>query len=161
MEGDGEDPYLGSRMAEAQVRGFQGDHIGTPHHLLACLKHFAGYGGAAGGRDYEESSISDEQLENVYLPPFHAGVKAGAGSLMSGYMDLNDMPGTGNRWLLHDVLRDRRHFAGFVVSDWESVQNQQHRVSPPIQKTRQREPLTLAWIWKWSATCTASRFQLL
>jgi beta-glucosidase len=123
MEGAGEDPYLGSRMAEAQVRGFQGDHIGAPHHLLACLKHFAGYGAAAGGRDYEESNISDEQLENVYLPPFHAGVKAGAGSLMSGYMDLNGVPGTGNRWLLHDVLRERWHFAGFVVSDWQSVQN--------------------------------------
>jgi beta-glucosidase len=123
MEGAGEDPYLGSRMAEAQVRGFQGDHIGAPHHLLACLKHFAGYGAAAGGRDYEESDISDEQLENVYLPPFHAGVKAGAGSLMSGYMDLNGVPGTGNRWLLHDVLRERWHFAGFVVSDWQSVQN--------------------------------------
>jgi beta-glucosidase len=123
MEGAGEDPYLGSRMAEAQVRGFQGDHIGAPHHLLACLKHFAGYGAAAGGRDYEESNISEEQLENVYLPPFQAGVNAGAGSLMSGYMDLNGVPGTGNRWLLHDILRDRWHFAGFVVSDWRSVEN--------------------------------------
>ena len=96
MEGAGEDPYLGSRMAEAQVRGFQGARIGEKDHILACIKHFAGYGAANGGRDYEESNISDEQLENVYLPPFHAAVKAGAGSLMSAYMDLNGVPATGN-----------------------------------------------------------------
>lgn len=123
MEGAGEDPYLGSRMAEAQVRGFQGEHIGEPGHILACIKHFVGYGAAAGGRDYEEANISDEQLENVYLPPFHAAVNAGAGSLMSAYMDLNGVPATGNHWLLHDVLRERWHFSGFVVSDWESVQS--------------------------------------
>lgn len=123
VEGAGEDPYLGARMAEAQVRGFQGDRIGAPNHILACVKHFAGYGAAAGGRDYEESNISDEQLENVYLPPFHAAVKAGAGSLMSAYMDLNGVPATGNRWLLHDVLRERWDFSGFVVSDWESVKS--------------------------------------
>ena len=123
MEGAGEDPYLGSRMAEAQVRGFQGAHIGDQDHILACIKHFAGYGAAAGGRDYEESNISDEQLENVYLPPFHAAVEAGAGSLMSAYMDLNGVPATGNRFLLHDVLRERWHFTGFVVSDWDSVKS--------------------------------------
>ncbi len=123
MEGAGEDPYLGARMAEAQVRGFQGAHIGEKDHILACIKHFAGYGAANGGRDYEESNISDEQLENVYLPPFHAAVKAGAGSLMSAYMDLNGVPATGNAWLLHDVLRERWGFNGFVVSDWESVKS--------------------------------------
>lgn len=123
MEGAGEDPYLGARMAEAQVRGFQGAKIGEPDHILACIKHFAGYGAASGGRDYEESNISEEQLENVYLPPFQAAVKAGAGSLMSAYMDLNGVPATGNRWLLQDVLRERWGFNGFVVSDWESVKS--------------------------------------
>ena len=123
MEGAGEDPYLGARMAEAQVRGFQGAKIGEPEHILACIKHFAGYGAASGGRDYEESNISDEQLWNVYLPPFEAGVKAGAGSLMSAYMDLNGVPATGNRWLLHDVLREKWGFNGFVVSDWDSVKS--------------------------------------
>ncbi len=123
MEGAGEDPYLGSRMAEAQVRGFQGARLGDPNHILACIKHFAGYGAALGGRDYEEANISDEQLWNVYLPPFHAAIKAGAGSLMSSYTDLNGVPATGNRWLLHDVLREQWGFQGFVVSDWESVQN--------------------------------------
>lgn len=123
MEGAGEDPYLGARMAEAQVRGFQGDKIGTPEHILACVKHFAGYGAADGGRDYDSSNISDEQLWNVYLPPFEAAVRAGSGSLMPAYMDLNGVPAAGNNFLLHDVLRDKWNFKGFVVSDWEAVRN--------------------------------------
>lgn len=123
MEGAGEDPYLGSRMAEAEVRGFQGPEIGSPDHILACVKHFAGYGAAEGGRDYDSVNISDEQLWNVYLPPFEAAVRAGVGSVMSAYMDLNGVPATGNRWLLQDVLRERWGFKGFVVSDWESVMN--------------------------------------
>lgn len=121
MEGAGEDPYLGSRMAEAQIRGFQGDRLSDPDSILACVKHFAGYGAAVGGRDYDSSDISEEQLRNVYLPPFHAAIEAGAGSLMSAYMDLNGVPATGNRWLLHDVLRKEWDFRGFVVSDWDSV----------------------------------------
>jgi beta-glucosidase len=121
MEGAGEDPFLGSRMAEAQVKGFQGETLGAPDRILACVKHFAGYGAASGGRDYEESNISDEQLWNVYFPPFHAALEAGAGSIMSAYMDLNGVPATGNSFLLHDVLRDDWKFNGFVVSDWESV----------------------------------------
>ena len=123
MEGSGEDPYLGSKMAAAQVRGFQGEKLGAPGHILTSVKHFAGYGAAVGGRDYEESNISDEQLWNVYLPPFHAALQAGAGAIMSAYMDLNGVPATGNRWLLHDVLRDTWGFQGFVVSDWESVKS--------------------------------------
>lgn len=123
MEGSGEDPYLGARMAEAQVKGFQGDRIGSPDHILACVKHFAGYGAADGGRDYDSSNISDEQLWNVYLPPFEAAVRAGSGSLMSAYMDLNGVPATGNSFLLHDVLRDKWKFDGFVVSDWDSVKS--------------------------------------
>ena len=125
MEGAGEDPYLGSRMAEAQVRGFQGDTLGSPDHILACAKHFAGYGAADGGRDYDSSNISDEQLMNVYLPPFHAAVNAGIGSLMSAYEDLNSVPASGNTWLLHDVLRTDWGFKGFVVSDWDAVKSLQ------------------------------------
>ncbi len=123
MEGAGEDPYLGSAIAVAQVRGFQGDYIGAPDHILACMKHYAGYGAAEGGRDYDGSNIPDSQMYNVYLPPFHAAVKAGIGSAMSAYMDLNDVPATGNRWLLHDVLRDQWNFKGFVVSDANSVKS--------------------------------------
>jgi len=123
MEGAGEDPYLGARMAEAQVRGFQGKQLSDPDTLLACVKHFGGYGGAVGGRDYDSVNLSDDQLWNVYLKPYQAAVNAGAGSLMSAYMDLNSVPATGNRWLLHDVLRDQWKFPGFVVSDWESVKS--------------------------------------
>ncbi len=123
VEGAGEDPYLGSAIAAAQVRGFQGDYIGSPDHILACMKHFAGYGAAEGGRDYDASYIPASQMYNVYLPPFHAAVKAGIGSAMSAYMDLNDVPATGNHWLLHDVLRDQWNFTGFVVSDANSVKS--------------------------------------
>ncbi|HKV23214.1 MAG TPA: beta-glucosidase BglX [Candidatus Acidoferrum sp.] len=123
VEGAGEDPYLGSAIAAAQVRGFQGPYIGAPDHLLACMKHFAGYGAAIGGRDYDESYIPKTLLYNVYLAPFHAAVKAGIGSAMSAYMDLNDVPATGNRWLLHDVLREQWKFKGFVVSDANSVRS--------------------------------------
>ena len=122
VEGAGEDPYLGSAMARAQVRGFQGAELGSTS-VLACAKHFAGYGSAEGGRDYDSSYVPEELLRNVYLRPFHAAVKQGAGSLMSAYMDLNDVPAAGNRWLLHDVLRDEWSFKGFVVSDAFAVGN--------------------------------------
>ncbi|MGA8041264.1 MAG: beta-glucosidase BglX [Terracidiphilus sp.] len=116
VEGAGEDPYLGAAMARAQVRGFQGDHVG-PDSVLACVKHYAGYGAADGGRDYDSSYVPEEQMRNTYLVPFHAAEEAGAGSFMSAYMDLNDVPATGNHWLLTDVLRNEWGFKGFVVSD--------------------------------------------
>ena len=125
MESAGEDPYLGEQMAAAQVRGFQGDYVGAPDHLIASVKHFAGYGAAEGGRDYDSSDISDELLYNVYLRPFKASVKAGTATIMSAYMDLNGVPATGNKWLLQDVLRNDWGFQGFVVSDWEAVANLQ------------------------------------
>lgn len=121
MEGAGEDPFLGSKMAAAEVRGFQGEDLSAPDHILACVKHFAGYGAAVGGRDYDSSDISDNDLYNIYLPPYHAAVQAGAGSVMSAYMDLNGVPATGNKYLLTDVLRHDWGFKGFVVSDWESI----------------------------------------
>ena len=115
-EGAGEDPYLGAAMARAQVRGFQGTPE-NPRAFMATLKHFAGYGAAEGGRDYDAAYISEEQLQNVYLPPFRAGVEAGADSVMSAYMDLNDVPASGNVHLLKDILRGELGFKGFVVSD--------------------------------------------
>ena len=123
VEGAGEDPYLGAAMARAQVLGFQGKHLGAPDRVLACAKHFAGYGAAEGGRDYDSSYIPEEQMWNTYLPPFKAAIDAGTGSLMSAYMDLNDVPASGNRWLLHDVLRVTWNFQGFVVSDAFAVRN--------------------------------------
>jgi len=116
VEGAGEDPYLGSAMARAQVRGFQGEKLG-PNSVLACVKHFAGYGAADGGRDYDSVYVPEELMENVYLVPFHAAEEAGAGSFMSAYMDLNDVPATGNHWLLTDVLRKDWGFQGIVLSD--------------------------------------------
>src|SRR5579862_6751933 len=122
VEGAGEDPYLGSAMARAEVLGFQGTEL-SPTSLLACAKHFAGYGAADGGRDYDSSYVPEELLRNVYLLPFHAAVKQGVGSLMSAYMDLNDVPASGNSWLLHDILRETWGFQGFVVSDANATGN--------------------------------------
>jgi len=123
VEGAGEDPYLGAAMAAAQVRGFQGPYLGAPEHLMACAKHFAAYGAAEGGRDYEEAYVPETLLRNVYFPPFKAAVDAGVGTFMSAYMDLNNVPATGNPWLLRDVLRKDWGFQGFVVSDARSVGN--------------------------------------
>jgi len=123
VEGAGEDPFLGSRMAAAQVRGFQGADPSSPDHVLACMKHFAGYGAGDGGRDYDSAYIADAELYNVYLPPFKSAVDAGVGSAMSAYMDLNDVPATANAFLLRDVLRKQWGFKGFVVSDAEAVGN--------------------------------------
>jgi len=121
VEGAGEDPYLGAKMSAAQVRGFQGSDPSAPGRLLACVKHFAGYGAADGGRDYDSAHLSDAELYNVYLPPFKAAVDAGVGTVMSAYMNLNDVPATGNVFLLGQVLRKEWGFKGFVVSDANSV----------------------------------------
>lgn len=123
VEGAGEDPFLGAAMAAAQVRGFQGGRRVHPGHVIAGVKHFAGYGAAAGGRDYDEVNLSLSELWNVYFPPFKAAVEAGAGNVMSAYMGLNGVPAAGNRWLLHDVLRTTWGFDGFVVSDANAVHN--------------------------------------
>jgi beta-glucosidase len=116
VEGAGEDPFLGSAMARAQVRGFQGAKLG-PNSVLVCVKHFAGYGAPEGGRDYDSVYVPEELMQNVYLVPFHAAEEAGAGSFMSAYMDLNEVPATGNHWLLTDVLRKEWGFQGLVLSD--------------------------------------------
>jgi len=123
VEGAGEDPFLGAAMAAAQVRGFQGPALGTPERLLACVKHFAAYGAAPGGRDYDSVAVPESDLRNVYLPPFRAAVEAGVGSFMSAYMDLNDVPAGANHWLLRSVLKGEWAFPGFVVSDAFGVGN--------------------------------------
>lgn len=122
VEGAGEDPVLGAAVAAAQVRGFQGEP-GASDRVVAGPKHFAGYGAALGGRDYDDSDISDAELYNVYLPPFRAAVEAGAGNIMSAYMDLNGVPASGNRWLLTDILRESWGFDGWVVSDANAVRS--------------------------------------
>ena len=123
VEGAGEDVYLGSAIAVAQVRGFQGEEIGTPERVIAGPKHFAGYGAALGGRDYDEVNVSDYELWNTYFPPFKAALDAGAGNVMTAYMSLNGVPATGNPWLFDEVLRKTWGFAGWVVSDANAVRN--------------------------------------
>lgn len=123
VEGAGEDPYLGSVMAAAKVRGFQGPYLGSPNHIVACAKHLAGYGAPDGGRDYDSVYLPEVELQNVYFRPFRAAVDAGAGCIMSAYMDLNDVPASGNSYLLREVLRKNWSFNGFVVSDAWAVYN--------------------------------------
>ncbi len=120
-EGFGEDPYLGALDAAASVRGFQGTNAADPNRVVACLKHFVGYGAAEGGRDYNTTEISDFTLRNFYLPQFKAGVDAGALTLMSAFNELSGQPATGNRHTLTDILRGEWNFAGYVVSDYNSV----------------------------------------
>jgi len=117
VEGAGEDPYLGAAMARAQVVGFQGSRLGTPNRVVGSVKHFAGYGAAEGGRDYDGCYIPEALFRNVYLRPFQAAIDAGVGTVMSAYMDLNDVPASGNKWLLQDILRRDLGFRGFVISD--------------------------------------------
>jgi beta-glucosidase len=121
VEGAGEDTYLGSVMAVAQVRGFQGDNLRSTDALLATAKHFAAYGGAEAGREYNIVSVSERDLWTVYLPPFHAAVRAGVGSLMASFNEVNGTPSHANDWLLTDVLRKQWGFPGMVVSDWSGV----------------------------------------
>ncbi|HEV2133925.1 MAG TPA: glycoside hydrolase family 3 N-terminal domain-containing protein [Terracidiphilus sp.] len=121
MEGNGEDPFLDASIARAEVLGFQGPKIGTQGHVLACPKHFAGYGFSVGVRDYDEVNISESELWNFVFPPFEAAFKAGAGCTMTAYMALNGVPAAANEWLLTDVLRDKWGFKGFAVSDADNI----------------------------------------
>ncbi|HVM61519.1 MAG TPA: beta-glucosidase BglX [Verrucomicrobiae bacterium] len=120
-EGAGEDPYLGSVLGAAMVRGFQGDDLSDPEHVAACAKHFAAYGAAEGGRDYNTVDMSERTLRDVYLPPFHACVNAHVATLMSAFADVNGMPATANSFLLRDVLRREWGFGGFVISDANAI----------------------------------------
>jgi beta-glucosidase len=120
-EGAGEDPFLGSAMAAAYVRGYQGSRLDAPDSIAACAKHYVGYGAAEGGRDYNTTEISEHTLRQFYLPPFHAAVDAGAASLMSAFNSLNGVPASANPFTLTQVLRKEWGFKGLVVSDWSSV----------------------------------------
>ncbi len=120
-ESPGEDPHLGSVFARAMVRGFQGDRLDRPTSLAACVKHFAGYGASEGGRDYNTTWIPDQQLHEVYLPPYQAGIEAGAATVMTAFNNLNGIPCPASTRLFRDLLRERWKFDGFVVSDWNSL----------------------------------------
>jgi len=121
VEGAGEDPYLGSAMAAAYVRGYQGTRLDDPRSMLACVKHFVGYGAAEAGKDYNSVELSDRTLRQVYLPPFRAAVEAGAGSVMSAFNSINGVPATSNSFTLTHVLRQEWGFEGVVISDYGSI----------------------------------------
>jgi beta-glucosidase len=120
MEGAGEDTYLGSKIAYARVKGFQGK-LGDINSVMACVKHFAAYGAAVGGRDYNSVDMSERMLWETYLPPFKAALDAGAATFMNSFNDLNGIPATGNKYLQRDILKGKWNFKGFVVSDWGSI----------------------------------------
>src|SRR5690348_12680195 len=121
VEGIGEDPYLGARVAEAKVRGFQGKSMADPDSVVARAKHYVAYGAAEGGRDYNTVDISEQLLREIYLPPFKGAVDAGIGTFMSSFQDLNGVPGVANHHTLTDILRDEWKFNGFVLSDWGAI----------------------------------------
>ena len=122
MEGSGEEPYLGSMMAAARVRGFQGTRLSDPASILATAKHYAAYGLSEGGRDYATVELSERTLWNTYLPPFRSAIDAGVSSIMPAFSALNGSPPHASVWLLRDVLRGRLGFNGLIVSDWTAVQ---------------------------------------
>lgn len=120
-EGAGEDPYLGGEVAKAMVRGYQGTDLTKNNTIMACVKHFALYGAAEAGRDYNTVDMSRQTMYNIYFPPFKAALDAGVGSVMASFNEVDGIPATGNRWLLHDVLRGEWNFDGFVVSDYTGI----------------------------------------
>ncbi|MEC5142461.1 beta-glucosidase BglX [Chitinophaga sp. 212800010-3] len=120
-EGSGEDTYLGSRIAAAMVKGYQGNHLGDKYSVMACVKHFALYGAAEGGRDYNTTDMSRIKMYEYYLPPYKAAVDAGAGSVMTSFNEIDGVPASANRWLLTDLLRKQWGFKGMVVTDYTSI----------------------------------------
>jgi len=121
MEGAGEDTFLGSKIAYARVKGFQGDDLSKDHTIVACAKHFAGYGFAEAGRDYNTVDVGTSTLYNIIFPPFQASIDAGVKTFMNSFNELNGVPATGNKFLQRDILKGKWNFDGFVVSDWGSI----------------------------------------
>lgn len=122
VEGPGEDPYLGKEVAKAIVKGFQGDDLSDRNSIVACAKHYIGYGASEGGRDYYHTEITDYTLRNYYLPAFKGAVEAGVKTVMSSFNEIGGQPVTSSKYLLNDVLKDELGFEGYVVSDWNSVE---------------------------------------
>ncbi|MDA9028717.1 beta-glucosidase BglX [Flavobacteriaceae bacterium] len=122
MEGAGEDPYLGSKIAIARVKGFQGSDLSKHNTIAACAKHFAAYGFAESGREYNTVDVGTSTLNNIVFPPFQATIEAGVRTFMNAFNELNGIPATGNTYLQRTILKDKWQFDGFVVSDWGSIE---------------------------------------
>lgn len=120
-ESAGEDPFLGSCIAAVRVKGYQGDDLASKYSVLACVKHFAAYGAAQAGRDYHTVDISDRELRDIYLPPFHAAIEAGCGSIMTSFNELDGVPATASEYLFKNILRDEWGFEGFAVTDYTAI----------------------------------------
>ena len=121
MEGAGEDPYLGSLIAQARIRGFQGENLAHHNTIAACAKHFAGYAFAESGKDYNSVNVGNRLLHNVILPPFRASIQSNVATFMNAFNDIDGIPSTGNHYLLRDLLEDKWQYDGVVVSDWNSI----------------------------------------
>ncbi len=121
VESTGEDPYLNSRFSEAIVKGFQGDDLKTPGKVASCIKHFAGYGGAVAGRDYNTVELSEHTFREFYLPAYKAGIDAGAAMVMTSFNTINGVPASTNKWLMRDILRGEMGFDGVLISDFAAI----------------------------------------
>lgn len=121
VEGSGEDPYLGACIANAMVKGYQGNNLRSDSSILACVKHFALYGAAEAGRDYNTVDMSRIKMYQYYFPPYKAAVEAGAATVMTSFNEIDAMPASGNKWLMNDVLRKQWGFKGFVVTDYAAI----------------------------------------
>lgn len=156
VEGSAEDPFLGSAMAAARVRGFQGKGLGFATALAATPKHLGAYGAAEGGRDYNTAEVTERTLWEVYFPPFQAALNAGARVMMAGFNDLGGIPSHGNRWLLTEVLRARWGFNGVVVSDWAGWRSSwPMALRPPGPRPRVAHSMP-GWISRCRRRCTAA-----
>lgn len=119
----GEDPFLAGELGAAIVRGYQGDDLSDNEHILACAKHYLGYGEATGGRDSYDTEVTERKIREVFLPPFRRAVEAGCATIMTAYGSMDGKPLTADRHIMHDILRDELGFDGFVVTDWDNTQN--------------------------------------
>jgi beta-glucosidase len=141
-EGSGEDPWLGSQLAAAMVRGYQGDNLSDPTSVVSCVKHFALYGAPLGGRDYQTVDMSRRTMEETYFPPYRAAVDAGARTVMTSFNDIDGTPASGNRWLLTDLLRKDWGFSGWIVTDYTAVTEMKHHGTAATDADAARQALT-------------------
>jgi len=156
VEGAGEDPFLGSAMARAYVRGYQGKSLDAPDSIAACVKHYVGYGAAEAGRDYNTTEISEHNLREVYLPPFYAALDEGSATIMSAFNSLNSVPASANPFTLTEVLRNEWKFPGIVDSDWTSIAELIPHGIANDGKTAAWKAFTAGVIWTWRAISTMS-----
>ena len=151
MEGAGEDPFLGSQIAAARVRGFQGKDLAAIDTIAACAKHYAGYAFAQAGRDYNTVDLSEHTLRNVVLPPFKAAVEAGVATVMNSFNEIGGVPSTGNAHLQREILKGEWAFTGFVVSDWGSIGEMvPHGYVENLEQAARVAVQSPAATWTWS-----------